>query len=37
MITFFQPPSFADPFFDEQIKLVDVELKALKTILEAAA
>jgi len=32
MITFFQPPSF----FDEQIKLVDIELAKLKEILEAA-
>jgi hypothetical protein len=36
MITFFQPPSFADAFFDEQIKLVDIELAKLKEILEAA-
>jgi hypothetical protein len=37
MITFFQPPSFADDFFDEQIKLVDLELAQLKQILEAPA
>jgi hypothetical protein len=36
MITFFQPPSFSDEFFDEQIKLVDNELAKLKEILEAA-
>jgi Polyketide cyclase / dehydrase and lipid transport len=34
MITFFQPPGFADAFFDEQIALVDIELATLKDILE---
>lgn len=34
MMTFFQPPGFADAFFDEQIKLVDIELAALKRLLE---
>jgi hypothetical protein len=37
MITFFQPPSFADDFFDEQIKLVDLELAQLKRVLESAS
>ncbi len=37
MITFFQPPSFSDAFFDEQIKLVDIELARLKEILEAGS
>ncbi|HUB96883.1 MAG TPA: hypothetical protein VL993_13255, partial [Stellaceae bacterium] len=37
MITFFQPPGFTDAFFDEQIKLVDIELATLKDLLEAAA
>lgn len=37
MITFFQPPGFADDFFDEQIKLVDIELAKLKELLEAAS
>jgi hypothetical protein len=36
MITFFQPPGFTDDFFDEQIKLVDIELVKLKELLEAA-
>ncbi|WP_353646765.1 hypothetical protein [Mesorhizobium sp. WSM2239] len=36
MITFFQPPGFTDAFFDEQIKLVDIELAKLKELLEAA-
>jgi Polyketide cyclase / dehydrase and lipid transport len=36
MITFFQPPGFTDDFFDEQIKLVDIELTKLKELLEAA-
>jgi hypothetical protein len=36
MITFFQPPGFTDDFFDEQIKLVDIELAKLKELLEAA-
>lgn len=35
MMTFRQPPSFSDAFFDEQIKLVDVELAKLKETLEA--
>ena len=35
MITFFQPPGFTDTFFDEQIKLVDIELMKLKELLEA--
>jgi hypothetical protein len=35
MMTFFQPPSFADDFFDEQTKLVDIELAQLKKVLEA--
>ena len=35
MITFFQPPTFTDAFFDEQTALVDVELATLKRILEA--
>jgi uncharacterized membrane protein len=34
MMTFFQPASFADEFFDQQIALVDVELAKLKEILE---
>ena len=34
MMTFFQPPTFTDSFFDEQIRLVDVELAKLKEILE---
>ncbi len=37
MMTFFQPPGFTDDFFDEQIKLVDIELAKLKELLEAAA
>lgn len=37
MITFFQPPGFTDEFFDEQIKLVDIELAKLKELLEAAS
>jgi hypothetical protein len=37
MITFFQPPEFTDDFFDEQIKLVDIELAKLKELLEAAS
>jgi hypothetical protein len=36
MITFFQPPSFTDAFFDGQIKLVDIELAKLKDLLEKA-
>ncbi|MFI9320121.1 hypothetical protein ACIGXI_10115 [Kitasatospora aureofaciens] len=34
MITFFQPPTFTDASFDEQIALVDTELATLKRILE---
>ncbi|HLI20238.1 MAG TPA: hypothetical protein VKV32_03915, partial [Stellaceae bacterium] len=37
MITFFQPPSFTDDFFDAQIKLVDLELAQLKKVLEASS
>ncbi|WP_051943048.1 SRPBCC family protein [Streptacidiphilus rugosus] len=37
MMTFFQPPTFGDAFFDEQIALVDTELATLKGILEAGA
>ena len=37
MITFFQPPGFTDDFFDEQVKLVDLELAKLKELLEAAS
>ncbi len=37
MITFFQPPSFTDAFFDEQIQQVDIELATLKEILEDAS
>jgi hypothetical protein len=36
MMTFFQPPGFTDDFFDQQIKLVDIELAKLKAVLEAA-
>lgn len=35
MITFFQPPSFTDAYFDEQIALVDIERAKLKALLEA--
>jgi hypothetical protein len=35
MMTFFQPPTFSDSFFDEQIRLVDTELARLKQILES--
>ena len=34
MMTFFQPEAFTDEFFDNQIKLVDVELSELKRLLE---
>ena len=34
MITFFQPPHFADAFFDEHVSLVDKELAKLKENLE---
>ncbi|MEU1406693.1 SRPBCC family protein [Streptomyces sp. NPDC005728] len=37
MITFCQPPTFEDRFFDEQTALVDTELSALKEILETQA
>lgn len=37
MITFFQPPSFADEVFDDQVKLVDIELGRLKELLESHA
>jgi hypothetical protein len=36
MMTFFQPPTFTDAFFDEQTALVDKELAKLKEIIEAA-
>lgn len=35
MITFFQPPTFTDSFFDQQVKLVDIELERLKALLES--
>lgn len=35
MMTFFQPEAFTDAFFDEQIKLVDIELAKLKEVLES--
>ncbi|HLY58327.1 MAG TPA: hypothetical protein VKS60_22385 [Stellaceae bacterium] len=35
--TFFRPPGFSDAFFDEQIKLVDIELAKLKELLEAGS
>jgi hypothetical protein len=35
MMTFFQPNTFTDAFFDEQIGLVDIELAKLKQILES--
>jgi hypothetical protein len=35
MITFFQPPTFTDDFFDQQTALVDSELAKLKEILES--
>ena len=34
LITFFQPPSFTDEFFDQQVALVDKELAKLKEIPE---
>jgi hypothetical protein len=37
MITFFQPPSFTDEFFDQQNELVNIELAKLKDLLEAAS
>jgi hypothetical protein len=36
IMTFFQPAAFTDAFFDQQIKLIDVELAELKQILEQA-
>jgi hypothetical protein len=36
VMTFFQPEAFTDEFFDNQIKLVDVELSELKRLLETA-
>jgi hypothetical protein len=36
MMTFFQPSTFTDEYFDEQLKLVDFELAKLRQILEAA-
>ena len=36
MMTFLQPPSFADSFFDEQTALIDEELVALKQIMESS-
>ena len=35
MMTLLQPPGFSDAFFDEQINLVDIELAALKQLLES--
>ena len=37
MITFFQPPTFSDKIFDEQVSLVDKELAKLKELLERPA
>jgi hypothetical protein len=37
MMTFFQPPVFTDAFFEEQIKLIDIEFAKLKEILELAS
>ena len=34
MITFFQPPTFSDDFFDQQTVLVERELASLKQLLE---
>jgi hypothetical protein len=34
MMTFFQPATFSDSFFDEQIKLIDIKLTRLKQTLE---
>lgn len=34
LITFFQPPTFTDEFFDQQVSLVDKELAKLKEVLE---
>ena len=36
MITFFQPPSFTRPFFEQQAALVDRELAQLKSLMESA-
>jgi hypothetical protein len=35
LITFFQPPTFTDDFFDSQVALVDKELAKLKELMEA--
>ena len=35
MMTFFQPPTFGDDFFNRQINLVDSELAKLKQIMES--
>ncbi len=35
MITFYQPPSFTNDFFNQQVNLVDKELAKLKEILES--
>ncbi|MCP9785976.1 SRPBCC family protein [Cyanobium sp. N5-Cardenillas] len=35
LLTFFQPPSFGDDFFKQQISLVDSELAKLKQIMES--
>ncbi len=37
LITFFQPPTFTNAFFDQQVALVDKELARLKEILELPA
>ena len=34
MMTFFQPPTFTDAIFDQQVSLVDKELCKLKEVLE---
>ncbi len=35
LLTFFQPPTFGDDFFKQQISLVDSELAKLKQIMES--
>ncbi|MCP9930205.1 SRPBCC family protein [Cyanobium sp. AMD-g] len=35
MLTFFQPPTFGDDFFKQQVNLVDSELAKLKEIMES--
>ncbi len=35
MLTFFQPPTFGDDFFKQQVNLVDSELAKLKQIMES--